>query len=269
MTSILNILWTFTCGRKFENDEPKLQKLLNLLERRARLFDMSGGLLNHAPWLRFIAPEKTGFNLISNLNTGFYKLFIEVIEEHLNDYTEDKAGDDLIYAFIKEMKNQNENLNTRFTIKQLVMIIVDIFIAGATTTSTTIELVLMSMILNPEVQNKCREEILNFGDVSYADRDLLPYTSAALMEVQRTYPIFPILGLRRVLENCEFHGYELPKNSTILVDAKGILEDEDYWKDPEIFRPERFLDENNKINQTMSERFEKLMRRSTCINHLF
>lgn len=254
VTSIINILWTFTCGYKFNRDDPKLQRLLNLLERRAKVFDMSGGVLNHAPWLRFIAPESTGFNLISTLNKEFYDLFKGVIEEHLNDYCEEKAGNDFIYAFLKEMKAQENNPNTRFTIKQLIMVIVDIFIAGATTTSTTIELALMSMLLYPDVQQKCREEIEKFEEISYTDRDSLPYTVATLLETQRCFPIFPILGLRRVLVDCKFHSYEIPKSATILVDSKGILEDKDFWKDPENFRPERFLDDNYEINQTLQER---------------
>lgn len=215
---------------------------------------MSGGILSQMPWLRFFAPEKTGFNLINSLNKEFYKLFMEVIDDHLNDYHEEKAGDDLVYAFIKEMKEQENNLKSTFSIKQLVMVILDIFIAGATTTSTTIDLALMSMLLYPEIQQKCRMEIAKAYNISYGDRHLFPYTVATLLESQRFFPITPVTGPRRTLKNCKLHGYEIPENTTILIGSKSILNDKIFWKDPENFRPERFLDSNSNIYQNLQER---------------
>ncbi len=153
---------------------------------------MSGGILSQMPWLRFIAPETTGYNLIRSLNKEFYELFTEVIEEHLKDFSDDKSCDDLIYAFIKEMKEKEENLSSTFTIKQLVMVILDIFIAGATTTSTTIDLALMSMLLHPNVQKKCREEIEKVENLKYSNRSLMPFTVATLLESQRIFSITPV-----------------------------------------------------------------------------
>jgi cytochrome P450 len=253
-TSVINILWTFTCGSKFDRDNLKLKRLFHLLNKRAKVFDMSGGTLSQMPWMRFIAPESSGFNLINSLNKEFYELFMEVVEEHLKDFREEKAGDDLVYAFIKEMKDQENNPNSTFTIKQLIMVILDIFIAGATTTSTTIDLALMSMLLYPEIQHRCREEITKVNVISYADRHLLPFTQATLLECQRYFSITPVTGPRRTLNTCKLHDYEIPKNTTILIGSRSILEDESFWKDPENFRPERFLDGDMKIIQNLQER---------------
>jgi len=41
---------------------------MDLLERRARVFDMSGGILSTFPWIRHIAPETSGFNILQTLN---------------------------------------------------------------------------------------------------------------------------------------------------------------------------------------------------------
>lgn len=251
---MINILWTFTCGSKFDRTDLRLKKLFGLLNHRVKVFDMSGGTLSQMPWLRFIAPERTGFNLINNLNKEFYELFMGVIEEHLTDYCEEKAGDDLVYAFIDEMKNQQDNANSTFTVKQLIMVILDIFIAGATTTSTTIDLALMSMLLHPEVQQRCREEIEKVHDLNYANRSLMPYTVATLLECQRYFPIVPVTGPRRTLNDCKLDGYKIPRNATILIGSKSALEDEKLWGDPENFRPERFLDESNKIIQNLQDR---------------
>lgn len=133
--SVINILWMFTTGRRIERDNPRLVNFLNLLQKRSKAFDMAGGTLSQMPWLRFVAPEKSGYALIKNLNEDFFSFFMEIIEEHLETYSDGKAGDDLIYAFIHEMKSQELNEKTTFTLTQLVMVILDIFIAGSQTTA--------------------------------------------------------------------------------------------------------------------------------------
>jgi len=46
----------------------------------------------------------------------------------------------------------------------------------------------------------------------------------------------------------EFAGYKIPKNSVILANLRDAHHDQGYWKDPENFRPERFIDPlTNKI----------------------
>jgi hypothetical protein len=41
---------------------------MQLMSRRAKAFDMSGGVLNQFPWLRFLAPEWSGYNIIRRIN---------------------------------------------------------------------------------------------------------------------------------------------------------------------------------------------------------
>ena len=66
--------------------------------------------------------------MIRNLNKEFSQFFLEIIDEHHAKYSDEKADDDLIYAFIKEMKMQEGNKESTFTDIQLTMIILDIFI---------------------------------------------------------------------------------------------------------------------------------------------
>ena len=47
--------------------------------------------------------------------------------------------------------------------ENMFQVVVDLFIAGSETTSTTLRWGLLYMILNPAVQTKCRQEILQVG----------------------------------------------------------------------------------------------------------
>lgn len=254
--SVINILWTFTTGMKISRNDPRLLKFLNLLHKRSKLFDMSGGTLSQFPILRFLAPEKSGYTLIKNLNQEFYNFFMEIVNEHIETFSEDKSSDDLIYAFLSEMQLREKDQSSTFQLRQLVMIILDIFIAGSQTTSTTIDLALMMMIVRPDIKQKCVEEISanlkNGEDLNYANRFKFNYIQAFLLEVQRFFHIIPITGPRRVLKTCNLGGYEIPRNTTVLIGLKSVHMDEEFWKEPEVFKVERFLDENS--NFIKSER---------------
>ncbi|KFB45025.1 AGAP005656-PA-like protein [Anopheles sinensis] len=253
-TSVINVLWTFVTGTRIPREDDRLQRLLTLLQDRSRAFDMSGGVLSQLPWLRFIAPEWSGYNLLRRFNKQLIEFFTPTIEEHHRNFGEDRAGDDLIYAYIKEMRERKDDPETTFTDLQLTMIILDIFIAGGHTTSTTLDLAFMMMRLRPDIQARVRQEIdarLQTDELpQQTDRSQLPYTDAFLLEVQRFFHIVPVSGPRRTLAECSLGGYRIPKNTTVLIGLKTVHMDPEYWGDPEVFRPERFLVESGSDMKT-------------------
>lgn len=254
--SVLNVLWNLTTGTKMSRNDPQLQHLLSLMRQRNHAFDLSGGLLNAMPFLRFIAPEKTSYNLINRLNIKLHNFFKPIIEEHKKEFTTDKIDDDLIYAFLNEMKQAKDD-STNFTDAQLITIILDLFIAGSHSSSATLDFILMAMVLYPDVQRKCQAEIDNVLErdevPKFSDKSELSYVEAVILETQRFYNVAPVSGPRRVMEDVMLGGYLVPKNTTVLIGLETVSMDTEYWGDPHVFRPERFLDSTNKITNT--ERF--------------
>uniref|UniRef100_A0A182NGX6 Cytochrome P450 n=1 Tax=Anopheles dirus TaxID=7168 RepID=A0A182NGX6_9DIPT len=252
--SVINVLWTFVTGCRVPREDDRLQRLLQLLRERSKVFDMSGGTLNHLPWLRFIAPEWSGYNLICRFNSQLMEFFTPTIEEHHQNFNEEKTTDDLIYAYIKEMRARKDEPDTNFTDVQLSMIILDIFIAGGHTTSTTLDLAFMMMIMRPDVQKKVHDEIDNqlAPDAlpHYDDRLKLPYIEAFLLEVHRFFSIVPVNVPRRAIHDCTLGGFRIPKNTTVLMGLRNVHMDPEHWGDPEVFRPERFLNDARKIVNT-------------------
>lgn len=250
--SVINILWAFTTGTRISRNDNRLQKLLDLLQQRSKAFDMSGGVLSQMPWMRFIAPEKTGYNLLKRFNNELHALFMETIEKHKATYSNEKAEDDLIYAYIKEMKERENSKDSTFSELQLTMIILDIFIAGSQTTSITIDLALMMMVLRKDIQEKIYKEIINVigkDRPSIIYRQKMPYTEAVLLEVQRFFHIVPVSGPRRALRNTTLGKYRIPKNTTILMGLRTVHMDDEYWKNPNEFHPERFLDNDMNVRK--------------------
>ncbi|WP_218110139.1 cytochrome P450 [Oligoflexus tunisiensis] len=71
------------------------------------------------------------------------------------------------------------------------------------------------------------------------------YLEAFVQEVRRFYPFFPFIA-GRATTNFEWHDYVFKEGSLVLFDIYGTNHDPDIWKDPEAFRPERFME--NEIN---------------------
>ncbi|KAG5892807.1 hypothetical protein JTB14_007309 [Gonioctena quinquepunctata] len=247
--SVLNILLMFISGSRLDWDDVRLAKLLKILDERAKAFDISGGTLNTLPWLRYIAPEKSGYNLIVRLNNELSAILMVLIEEHFKTWSEGR-NDDLIYSFITEMK-KHQGDETTFTKEQLVMVCLDMFLAGSQTTSNTLNFAFLLMILHPDIKNQvhmCLDAAFGKSEeITYSERKRVPYVEAVLCEVQRYRHVGPILGPRRVLRNTTLSGYYIPKDSTVLISAYSVHNDIDYWKDPGVFRPGRFLDEEGKL----------------------
>ena len=67
------------------------------------------------------------------------------------------------------------------------------------------------------------------------------------MEILLKSNVVPFGVQHIVSEDVVFHGYFIPKNAMILPLMESILSDQQTWGDPEVFRPERFLDADGKI----------------------
>lgn len=183
--SVLNVLWTFIAGKKIKRSDERLIRLLQLMKSRSRAFDVSGGWLVSMPFLRFIAPEMSSYNLILQFNREIREFFQEMIDEHKLEYSDGKSKDDLIFAYLNEMKLR-EGKVSNFTDLQLIMIILDLFIAGSHTTGITVDLALMMMVIHPDIQKRVHAEIDEvLGNAQYPmlkDKSRLTYIEALLFE---------------------------------------------------------------------------------------
>ncbi|XP_048506646.1 probable cytochrome P450 305a1 isoform X4 [Athalia rosae] len=240
--AVINVLWTLATGHRFCEGK-KLQYFIDLMERRARAFDMAGGVLSAIPWIRHIAPESSGYNLLTTINREVKAFLMETIDSHKANYEPGK-NDDLINMFLDEMYSEKETARS-FTDDQLVMVMMDLFIAGVNTTATTLDFLFLNMVINQEVQKKIHQEIdVIIGDarcLNINDRVKLPYTEAVMTESQRISTVAPIIGPRCVLQDTNLLGYDIPKGATVLVNVASIYMNPEYYPEPDKFNPERFI----------------------------
>ncbi|XKL66993.1 hypothetical protein PGB90_010413 [Kerria lacca] len=246
--STLNVLWTMIAGYRFPLNDEKLLKLLDLVHNAFHMVDMSGGLLNQMPFLRILAPSLSGYNS--------FVIIIEEIMEFLKDTLRnhhESDGNDFISVFLREIDKNENNAENTFTEKQLLVLLEDFFMAGSETTSNSLTFVIYYLIKYPTVQAKIHlelDKVINVNNIPTINhRQNLVYLEATLMEIQRYSTPVPVAIPHRALRDCELMGFKIPKGTYLLPSIWSVHMDENHWKDPFVFRPERFIDEYGKIIQ--------------------
>jgi len=138
--------------------------------------------------------------------------------------------------------------NVQFTEKDIREEVDTFMFEGHDTTSMAISWTLHLIGLNPEVQDKCDEELnLIFGghdserSIEMNDLRDMKYLEACIKEALRLFPSVPFIG-RMSNKDISVNGYTIPKGVTCLVFLYELHRDHKYFPQPEVYRPERFLD---------------------------
>mgnify|MGYP000521180453 CR=1 FL=1 len=94
--------------------------------------------------------------------------------------------------------------------------------------------------------------------VNNSDIPRLPYLQAVLKETFRKHPVAPLLFPRISYESSNVGGYTIPKGTKLFVNTWAIGRDPEVWKDPEVFMPERFLEQVAELVDVKGHHFELL-----------
>lgn len=124
----------------------------------------------------------------------------------------------------------------------------DMITAGMDTTAISVEWAMAEIVRNPRVQKKVQEELDKVIGVDRImtenDFSNLPYLQCVVKEAMRLHPPTPLMLPHRSNANVKIGGYDIPKGSNVHVNVWAVARDPAVWKNPEEFRPERFLEED-------------------------
>jgi cytochrome P450 len=117
------------------------------------------------------------------------------------------------------------------------------------TTTIAFEVFTLAALLHPDAVKKAQAELdrvvrpnrlPNFGD-----KDSLPYIHAFANEVLRWRPVAAGGVPHAVTEDDEYMGYRIPKGTTVIANHWAICHDEDVYDTPEVFNPDRWIENPN------------------------
>ncbi|CAI9101623.1 OLC1v1038991C1 [Oldenlandia corymbosa var. corymbosa] len=176
---------------------------------------------------------------------SLFNIFGGIINQRLIA-RESASSETMKIDLLDALLDENGKNEAEFSFNALKHLLLDLFIAGTDTTSGTVEWAMAELLRNPEKLQKGREELnlatgLEKGVVQESDISRLPYLQSIVKETFRLHPPGPLLAPHQASEDVEINGYTVTKDTQILVNAYAIGRDE-IWEEPEMFKPERFLE---------------------------
>lgn len=247
--TIVNVIFQMVTGLQFETSDPKLKEFQDLIDEILQGLTWSS-VLDFLPWIR-VLPESfvywlCNLGLIDNFKDRLSIYFKEVIEEHRATLDRNNPRD-VIDGYLMEMEEKKDEPDSTFHEKDLIFLILDLFITGMTTTGDTIKFISYYLAANPKVQRKLQaeiDEVLDGAPASMEDKARMPYTEAVIHEVLRMSSLASLGIQHMATQDTQFAGYTIPKGAIINGVGMSVHHDPRFWDDPHQFQPERWLDEN-------------------------
>ncbi|XP_063431259.1 steroid 17-alpha-hydroxylase/17,20 lyase-like isoform X3 [Mytilus trossulus] len=166
--------------------------------------------------------------------------------DNVRDFT-----DSLILARKEAEHEENREMLSKLSETHLRQTVFDIFSAGIDTSRITLGFAVRYMASLPEIQSNVQEEIDRVVGKdrlpTVKDRDNLSYTEATLHEAMRLGLAVPVGLPHSTICDTRVGGYDVPKDTMVMINHWALHHDPRYWKDVEKFDPTRYLDGKGKL----------------------
>nr|QNN89100.1 cytochrome P450 [Azadirachta indica] len=242
-----NIMMKMVTGKRcFEEEELATDIAKDKLDKLNHIFSpitpmAFGDYFPFLRWLTFYGAEKK----IQEKHRKRDAFLQSLIDEHRkNNSSPSVTGGEIGRTLIDVMLKLQESEPEFYTDNMIKGMIQVMLIAGPHSTVITTESVLSSLMSHPEVFKTARDEIDNHVGQSRliddADLAKLPCLYCIINETLRLCPVVSVLPPHESSTECTVGGYHVPAGTQLLVNSGAVHMDPELWKDPEMFKPERF-----------------------------
>ncbi|KAK7883053.1 hypothetical protein WMY93_029227 [Mugilogobius chulae] len=225
--SVSNVICGLIYGQRFSYQNKHFLQLLQHISKVltsisspwAALYNIFPGLMEWLP-----GDHQKAFACVEEIRS----FVIEKVKEH-EETLDPNCPRDYIDCFLTRAMKE-KGTSTEFHYNNLVSTVLNIFMGGTETTSSTIRFALNVFLKYPEIQ-------------------VPPFVDAVVHEVQRFIDIVPLGAPHYALHNITFRGYTIPKNTMIFPVLHSVLKEEKQWATPFSFNPQHFLDHNGNFKK--------------------
>ncbi|XP_070711378.1 cytochrome P450 17A2 [Pempheris klunzingeri] len=255
--AVTNVVCTLVFSASYRHGDAELQEVMRyndgIVQTIAR-----GGLVDIYPWMK-VFPNRS-LRKLKECIAVRDRLLSRKLEEHKASLSD---GDprDLLDALLKGKTDsrrgrrspgsgEEEEEEERITDDHVLMTAAEAFGAGVETTSTTLLWILAYLLHHPEVQERVQKELDEHvgGEraVSVSDRSRLPYLDCVINEGMRIRPVSPVLIPHTAMTDSSIGGHSVSRGTRVLVNMWSIHHDPKHWDKPDLFNPDRFLDDRGR-----------------------
>lgn len=168
--------------------------------------------------------------------TEYDQIVANVIEKRLKAEDESHSMIDLL------LHSKDEETGKSLDFQQVIDEVKLFFVAGTDTSANGLTWLLYLLCQNPEAEVKLRTELDEqlAGKVpEIGDLGKLPYMMQVIYEALRLYPPAWLFSRTNVEEEV-VEGCTIKKKGNIFISTYMLHRNPKYWKDPEVFNPDRF-----------------------------
>ncbi|XP_019155287.1 PREDICTED: cytochrome P450 CYP82D47-like [Ipomoea nil] len=249
---VMDVTMQTLFGQQYEEEGSR-----TVVRTASRLFNLLGVPVvgDYLPWLRWLdigGHEKTLKETAKRMDS----IAEGWLQEHKRKRnTKSKEEEDFMDGLINSFHGDGDHkdipndFDADTIVKSTCM---GMLFAGTDTTTITLTWALSLILNHSSVLEKIRAELdIHVGrkrHVNHLDLNNLIYLQAVVKETLRLYTPGPLLLPHECIDDCVVNGYNIQKGTRLLVNVSMIHRDPDIWSDPNVFRPERFLNEYKDID---------------------
>ena len=205
----------------------------------------------------FVTPTLNRFLRIKFVSAEIEKFMVSIVNQTLEHRQTNGINRKDFIQLLLELKDDSveaekdskERNKIKLNCKEISSQVFTFYIAGFETTSSAISYCLYELAKNQEIQRRAYHEIRKVtkdDGINYDTINEMKYLDLCLAETLRKYPPLPVLNRRctkdYIIPNTK---QTILKGTSLLLPFYSIHRDEDYFKDPLEFQPERFLNNSN------------------------
>jgi len=235
---------------------------MKMLEQVTVIFTQGAKVDTFPYWLSRLFPRMTGLEERSKAQEGILNYLLSVAQEQQEEREQESEPRHFIDVYLAEMEKNPKD----FSFEELCSIIFDFFSAGTETSSTTMKWAVLFLTINQEVQQRCRDEVMDvLGEekAAVADMPRMPYVLATIAEIQRIARVAPSSiphtstattsinlskpsNSSKSTDTSSSMSYTFPPGSNFMANISFIMNDPKHFVDPDQFNPERFINEDGR-----------------------
>jgi len=232
----LSIMHGLMFNELYDTTNPTQNRFILNMEH---LFDEEDPIFDVFPLLAQTPTNRKRMQHAKNMQDEIAEYIYDRIRECKESDTEN-----FVKSFIRLMgKGYDES--------ELMYIIRDLIAAGFETSSTLLQWAMVFMANDLKMQKRLQDEIdANVPRerlASLSDKSNLRYLEASIIELFRITGVVPLTAQHMTLAPSKVAGYDIPADAQVLVNIYAAHRNPEDWPEPDVFRPERFLDERMTI----------------------
>ncbi|XP_039597401.1 cytochrome P450 1B1 [Polypterus senegalus] len=249
-----NVICALCFGKRYCHEDMEFKALLGKVNRFGETVS-AGSLVDTMPWLQaFPNPIRRIYKDFKDLNREFFEFVKDKIIQHRQTFNPEVTRDmsDAIISVIEHGTRAEDGL----TKEHVEGTVNDLLGAGQDTISASLHWILLLLIKYPHIQVKLQRlidaEVGRDRLPTFEDKSKLAYLEAFIFETMRFTSFVPVTIPHCTTCDVMIDGLHIPKDTVVFINQWSVNHDESKWKNPEVFDPSRFLDDEGAIDRDLT-----------------